>query len=597
MNSIAALIFCLAVVGAADFHLATVGNDVNDGLTLNSPWQTLVRLNAALSAGLIRSGDRVLFRSGDSFAGQIALGRGFANLTFATYAGPRPARILGSIEINALQQCERVATPPFETWRCLLDSALNVSQVFVNGRPLFPARHPNSVDRRTTFAIVQQLPSASEFVFAKQALPEPCTNLSGANFHARPVEWAFKHGRIADYRPGYVRLFDALGELKVEKGPGFGFYVDDMRQRCLLDAPDEFVFFDGKLEFLLGEPLSSCSVHVTLFDNGLLASASGTSNVTVRNLRFENQVADGISFLADAKQITIESCEFYRQGGAAVTFRRDASNLMFANNTVESVGSRGVYIGKGSDVTVANNTIRNVGWYAGYGQDAATMAGLTLGGTDRALVYNNTILNTGGNGIIANGRFNRIVNNHVGHAMMYLSDGGLVYMSGSNGDYYNNTVSGNLLHDSHGSLAGGRGTGTPGCPGVYLDRGCSGNAIANNSVSNVPLDGIKLSTETSNNVVSYNVISNASRSGVAFTQDTVPVTIVGNVVANNVFFNTTNAVYVTPKVANSFGYARFFNNTFSGAQTITFLQGGSRISSAQWSALYGYREDDAFSLG
>lgn len=44
---------------------ATGGNDANDGLTVTTPWQTITKVNA----GAFFSGDKILFKRGESWAG------------------------------------------------------------------------------------------------------------------------------------------------------------------------------------------------------------------------------------------------------------------------------------------------------------------------------------------------------------------------------------------------------------------------------------------------------------------------------------------------------------------------------------------------
>ena len=55
------------------FYVSNEGNDSNDGLSINTPWKTLTKLNQMMSAKTVKNGDAVLFRRGDTFRGNITI--------------------------------------------------------------------------------------------------------------------------------------------------------------------------------------------------------------------------------------------------------------------------------------------------------------------------------------------------------------------------------------------------------------------------------------------------------------------------------------------------------------------------------------------
>ena len=76
---------------AADYHLdSRAGDDARDGLTPTTAWRTLDKVNAAT----FQPGDRVLFRSGSAWSGQLritAQGEPGRPIVFRAYGeGPRP---------------------------------------------------------------------------------------------------------------------------------------------------------------------------------------------------------------------------------------------------------------------------------------------------------------------------------------------------------------------------------------------------------------------------------------------------------------------------------------------------------------------------
>jgi hypothetical protein len=80
------------------FVSTTSGQDGNDGLSSQTPWLSLAKVNAAE----LRPGDRVLFKRGGTWRGQLVprSGREGASITYGAYGqGERPV-LLGSISRN-----------------------------------------------------------------------------------------------------------------------------------------------------------------------------------------------------------------------------------------------------------------------------------------------------------------------------------------------------------------------------------------------------------------------------------------------------------------------------------------------------------------
>ncbi|TLX78170.1 T9SS type A sorting domain-containing protein [Labilibacter sediminis] len=63
---------------ATDYYVSNDGNDSNNG-TIDSPWLSLAKVSAAAASnkngGFLQPGDRILFKSGDTFEGQLVMYR------------------------------------------------------------------------------------------------------------------------------------------------------------------------------------------------------------------------------------------------------------------------------------------------------------------------------------------------------------------------------------------------------------------------------------------------------------------------------------------------------------------------------------------
>ncbi|MCX6901277.1 MAG: right-handed parallel beta-helix repeat-containing protein [Verrucomicrobia bacterium] len=87
-----------AAMAGRTFHVAASGDDANDGLLQESPWRSLDKVNAAE----LQPGDKVLFKRGDTWRGQLVpqSGKEGAPITYAAYGkGDRPL-LLGSVSCD-----------------------------------------------------------------------------------------------------------------------------------------------------------------------------------------------------------------------------------------------------------------------------------------------------------------------------------------------------------------------------------------------------------------------------------------------------------------------------------------------------------------
>jgi hypothetical protein len=88
-------------IGRTFFVAATTGNDDNTGLSSQSPWRSLDKVNAAE----LRSGDKVMFKRGDTWRGQLVPqnGREGAPVYYGAYGEGKMPRLLGSVSRNQPQ--------------------------------------------------------------------------------------------------------------------------------------------------------------------------------------------------------------------------------------------------------------------------------------------------------------------------------------------------------------------------------------------------------------------------------------------------------------------------------------------------------------
>src|ERR1700712_470212 len=103
MRIVTVILFILFSFGAkaTNFYVSKTGDNNNNGLSPLKAWQTLSKVEIAARSGMIKAGDSILFKKGDSFTGTIKwttlsgqtfpTGKKNMPITFASYGdGPKP---------------------------------------------------------------------------------------------------------------------------------------------------------------------------------------------------------------------------------------------------------------------------------------------------------------------------------------------------------------------------------------------------------------------------------------------------------------------------------------------------------------------------
>lgn len=73
---------------ATNFYISNKGNDNNNGMSAAKAWQTLSKVENAAGSGIIKAGDSILFKRGDTFTGTIR----WTTMEGYTFPSGRPAQ-------------------------------------------------------------------------------------------------------------------------------------------------------------------------------------------------------------------------------------------------------------------------------------------------------------------------------------------------------------------------------------------------------------------------------------------------------------------------------------------------------------------------
>ena len=126
-------LFCVGLLFSiagytATYYVSNSGSDSNNGQSENSPWQTLTKVNSSSLA----AGDAVLFKSGDSWYGQLVpkSGSSSARITYGAYgSGNKPLIHASLTKMDTNDWVDQGSNK----WRSASTYPAEIGNVFLNG--------------------------------------------------------------------------------------------------------------------------------------------------------------------------------------------------------------------------------------------------------------------------------------------------------------------------------------------------------------------------------------------------------------------------------------------------------------------------------
>jgi parallel beta-helix repeat protein len=393
------------MVEAATYYVSNVGNDSNDGLSVNTSWASLAKVNNTT----FQAGDSVLFRRGDTWRGHVAIsnsGKVGAPLVFDAFGEsnlPRPT-VNGSELLTGWQRCSastcgnlpnldkifftKVNLPQLLYKKNPVDKGTyynqGVSQLFINGAPAMYARHPNSGYLFNEQAVDSNTMKIKQTDW--DALPTK--NLIGAYAHTKSARWTLGTQTISavNYTNRTVDLFGAP-----VIASGWGYFLNNKLE--MLDSEGEWFFDDKKLTVYFWPP-ASVDLNMAVVEGAGYAldvpSTDGTSTikdmilngfnilnaesnatvsyVTVRNFHIIQHSGTGVNALADNLVIDNNFIEYVDGPGIFVSRNTMGQNaISIRNNRINYSNNLGIHL-KAEDSEVINNSITNIGRFESLGK-------------------------------------------------------------------------------------------------------------------------------------------------------------------------------------------------------------------------------------
>ena len=506
------------------YFSSTSGDDISGDGSINSPWQTIAKLN---SLNLV-PGDTIYLKKGDVFHGEIILmanedGSSATPIVFTGYGSGNNPMISGAETLSTGWTSYAPVAGSYQ-----ITSSRKVKQLIVNGVPIESAKYPDN-----GFLTVDSMyPGNTGFYDA--ALSGIGFNPTGYPICNRTSLWTWETREVNTYDGGsQIVLFDSAPQL--DSFPSYGYYF--YNHLSLLSAPGEW-FSDTLTQTVYYYPSNSSTpasqtIEGSVYDYGI----KGTLNnayIKIIGLDFHGQYTAAIDF-GDAGffENIIDSCNFSAQYLYGVHFGGMYGVVKHSN--FRNIEGRGVFFDNMQNGTVSYSNFTNIGMFRSGGtNDQDNFTAITSYGGNVANVLYSNFDSIGYCGIRCDAPSSYVMYNLLSNTMLLLTDGGAIKAFGSAAGVY---IASNFVSKCYGNNLGAPPNTSFKPAALYLDFYTTGCSIVANTVENIQANGIFINGGSDDHLVKDNVVYGALEhlyTNDRFTTDPID----GDSIIHNVFYCT-----------------------------------------------------------
>lgn len=562
----------LTIVSANVFYVSLTGNDTNDGLTPDTPFQTIAKAqNEAKkkSASGMTQDFYIYLRQGEyqlttawNFDKTHSSSNGH-KIIYKSYTGERAVITCsktwsGWTQYDVSKNIWSIDTPSDYPYR----------QIFYKDKLMKPARYPNVGYNKVAFLVAGH--TSTQFGFNDGDIPI-MTDTSNLEVFIWPggdtgnIAWTANTIKVTniDYTNHIVTLANAT---TYSMGAGSRYIIQ--KSKDLLDTPGEYHIdtTNHKLYVIPEDTFNEADFRMPNF-YGFMNINGGSGGVdSVKGIQFEELTIENINggiFVLHSENINFIN-NIIRNFVNTAIYNQENKNCIITGNHIYNIGGDAVVINglalsslhSSSGNIVDNNEIHDYGLIAG----AAT--GVNLDQADDAFCRHNRIYNSNRWGISFGGRKvgelisktidgiivtsenvndfrhgvnNLIENNDVSNCNMDSEDTSPIYTYGCGAD---NIIRYNAIHDSGVPFNSGY--------GVYFDDGADGSLVDSNVIYNMQLqeggDFRGFIIKGIGNTVKNNIIADSNSQGALVPSSSTDT--VGNIkFYNNIITNSGNIMY------------------------------------------------------
>lgn len=573
---------------AANYYFSSSGSDSYTSAQAQNkatPWQSITKLNSYFAS--IKAGDSILFKCGDTFAGNILI----------TKSGTAASRIgISSYGTGAKPIITGFATPG--AWTSVGGgvfeapcpaASLIVNEVALNGVAQPIGRYPNLNAANSGYLNVDSHVANTQITSSALSTG---TNWAGAEVVIRKNHWILDRAIVVANTATAVTY---LSTSTYQPLNNFGFFIQNHPNT--LDQLGEWYFnpITRKIRMYFGGSVPAGSVvNVAGFDN--LIYGKNVNYITINGLTLKGANVYAINII-NTTGIIVQNCDISNSGVNGIT-GVNVNNLTIQKNTITWSNNDAINL-SGNHASINNNVVKNNGTIAGMGQiignDYSSIVTTGIGN----VVNNNDVENAGYDGIVLNGDSAIVKNNYVNTFTMVKDDGGGIYAWGATDTTkynYGRQVVGNIVLNAVRATAGTSGTFLGSSDGIYMDENSSGVIISGNTVSACP-GGIKLHNAQSITLTGNTLFNNDAQFISA--HDQTNETTKNNVFKTNIVFSkysTQPTLTISSINGNEGRFGTIDNNNYSNIinNVFPFNITSTAYNLSMWQA--GYSKDLASTL-
>ena len=513
-------LFYSQIAAATDYYVNSMGNDLSDGLSPSTPWKTISKVNAEFYR--FNPGDRILFKSGHSFYGGLIITKSGISgkpITIGSYdAGTKPV-------ISGFTTLSSWTNEGSGIYSAVLNTPFVLNNVILNGVHQPVGRWPNSGWRIITSH------SGNTSITDNTLTGSP--DWSDAEVVIKKNRWTIDQSAITDHANSTIIYKSGSN---YEPANGYGYFIQKSKQT--LDLVGEWYHdqTNGRFYMYFGSnnPVNY-TVRVSTV-NELYYSRAG-NYITIDGLAFEGGNYAAIHRYQTNYNI-VRNCDFNFLGCYGIYGQTDSYSTTEKNNFRNCL-EMGLYFDiNGHHQTIINNSLSDVGLIPGMGfYRGSGLIGILIY-SNNTTIENNTVENTGYNGISFGGSYITVKNNIINKFCSVTDDGAGIYTyTGSTGIGYDRHILNNLVLNGIGNNSG---TDSPSwffnVAGICLDNRSENVEVSGNTIANIAYNGIILHN-ASNCQFENNTIYNCTAHQFITTHDDPDFSVKNNRLSNNIFFS------------------------------------------------------------
>lgn len=518
------------VLKAADYYISNeFGNDersIIEARNPDTPWKSIDKINSIIN--FLQPGDAILFKRGETFYGTLhisASGTTTSPIKIGSYGiGNNPV----ITSLKTIKDWIAVGNGVYESKAPI--NAPTVHVVLIQGEIHEMGRFPNKSIKNEGYLTIDNI--SDRFSIISDQLSD-LPNWNNGELVIKKNQWVINKYKIKSHNGNQIHYKGKIGGY--EDRVNFGFFIQNHINT--LDTYGEWYFDPStrKIKVFFGtQPPSTLTIEVSTLDN-LLTKDYKDGNFRIENIHFKGSNKDAIK-LEGGNNVTIVDSDISFSGENAI-LALSVTNLAIERNKIWQTYNNGMYLRYGNiNAIIRDNEVRNTALVAGRTKnDDAAGIGIFLRG-DNGLIQNNTVVNSGYNGIQFIGNDTHVKNNFVDTFCQIKGDGGGIYIFGGvkYKEYKGIKIEGNIVINSIGSKGGIPKKGPnhkPLAEGIFLDDNVNNVDIISNTIGNTANSGLKMSNVNKINVTNnliFNSFAAITLGNNKIGEDTRNVKITGN---------------------------------------------------------------------